>query len=257
MPGGSATKPGDIVTSMSGPDDRDPQHRRRRPPDPLRRASPTRASFKPRCVIDVATLTGACVVALGHVYTGLFSNDDDLAARAGRSGRARRSIRAWHLPLHEEYGEQLRSNFADFANIGRARRRRAASRRTSSSGSSTACRGRTSTSRASPGARTRTRARPADRCRCSSTSCSRSARAVTQVDFYIVETRLRGRAPQARLPDRRQGQRTRPARVHPRLTSDVEAQKLDELLWTFAQGSFIPHEIVRDEARRCCRRGPC
>jgi leucyl aminopeptidase len=73
--------------------------------------------FKPRCIIDVATLTGACVIAVGNVYTGLFSNDDDLADELLESGK--RSLDpAWRLPADAEYGETLKSNFADFANAG-------------------------------------------------------------------------------------------------------------------------------------------
>jgi leucyl aminopeptidase len=73
--------------------------------------------FKPRCLIDVATLTGACVVALGHVYTGLFSNDDKLATALLAAGERSLDL-AWRMPVHNEYGDSLRSNFADFANAG-------------------------------------------------------------------------------------------------------------------------------------------
>jgi leucyl aminopeptidase len=73
--------------------------------------------FKPRCVIDIATLTGACVIALGHIYTGVFSNNDDLAASLIAAGDRALDL-AWRMPVHEEYGESLRSNFADFANSG-------------------------------------------------------------------------------------------------------------------------------------------
>jgi leucyl aminopeptidase len=74
-------------------------------------------SFKPEAVIDIATLTGACVVALGHVNTGLFTEDDGLAQsliQAGRDGLDP----VWRLPLEEEYQEQLKSPFADMANVG-------------------------------------------------------------------------------------------------------------------------------------------
>ena len=75
------------------------------------------ARFKPRCLVDVATLTGACVIAVGHLYTGLFSNDEALTSSLLAAGR--RSLDpAWHLPADEEYGDLLRSNFADFANVG-------------------------------------------------------------------------------------------------------------------------------------------
>jgi leucyl aminopeptidase len=72
--------------------------------------------FKPSVVVDVATLTGACVVALGSHLSGLFSNDDELANELLEAG-ARADDRAWHLPVMDEYGEQLKSNFADFANV--------------------------------------------------------------------------------------------------------------------------------------------
>jgi leucyl aminopeptidase len=68
-------------------------------------------------VIDIATLTGACVIALGHVASGLFANDDALA-REVVSAADTAHDRVWHLPLWDDYQEQLKSNFADFANIG-------------------------------------------------------------------------------------------------------------------------------------------
>ena len=116
MPGGRATRPGDIVKSMSGQTveilNTDAEGRLI-----LCDAITYARRFKPRCVIDVATLTGACVVALGHVYAGLFSNDDELANALVRAGE--RSLDpAWRMPVHEDYGESLRSNFADFANSG-------------------------------------------------------------------------------------------------------------------------------------------
>jgi len=68
-------------------------------------------------VIDIATLTGACVIALGHVTSGLFANDDKLAQEVLAAGQTSWD-RAWHMPVWEDYQEQLRSNFADMANIG-------------------------------------------------------------------------------------------------------------------------------------------
>jgi len=116
MPGGRATRPGDIVKTLSGQTveiiNTDAEGRLI-----LCDAITYAKRFKPRCIIDVATLTGACVVALGHVYTGLFCNDEPLAKELLEA--ADRSLDlAWRLPLHEEYGESLRSNFADFANSG-------------------------------------------------------------------------------------------------------------------------------------------
>lgn len=73
--------------------------------------------FNPDCVVDVATLTGACVIALGSVASGLYANDDKLAdellACANDTGG-----KAWRMPLWDEYQEQLRSNFADMSNLG-------------------------------------------------------------------------------------------------------------------------------------------
>jgi leucyl aminopeptidase len=116
MPGGSASKPGDIVTSMSGQTieilNTDAEGRLI-----LCDALTYSERFDPACVIDVATLTGACVVALGHVSTGLFANDDDLASELLEAGRSSYD-RAWQMPLFEDYQEQLKSNFADMANIG-------------------------------------------------------------------------------------------------------------------------------------------
>ncbi len=116
MPGGRATKPGDIVTSMSGQTveilNTDAEGRLI-----LCDALTYAERFEPAAVIDIATLTGACVIALGHVVSGLFANDDSLAREVQAAGE-HAGDGAWHLPLHDEYQEQLRSNFADFANIG-------------------------------------------------------------------------------------------------------------------------------------------
>jgi leucyl aminopeptidase len=117
MPGSRATRPGDIVTSMSGQTieilNTDAEGRLILA-DALTYSQRT---FKPRLVIDVATLTGACVVALGPVYTGVFTADDGLAEKVIAAGHRALDL-AWRMPLDEEYGESLRSNFADFANSG-------------------------------------------------------------------------------------------------------------------------------------------
>ena len=116
MPGGSATKPGDIVTTMSGQTveilNTDAEGRLI-----LCDALTYAERYEPSAVIDIATLTGACVIALGHVVSGLFSNDDALGRQLLAAGDDAWD-RAWQLPLHEDYQEQLKSNFADFANIG-------------------------------------------------------------------------------------------------------------------------------------------
>jgi leucyl aminopeptidase len=116
MPGGGATKPGDVVTSMSGQTievlNTDAEGRL-----VLCDALTYAERFKPECVIDVATLTGACVVALGRIPSGLLANDDELAAELIRRG-TESGDRAWQLPLWDEYQDLLKSNFADMGNIG-------------------------------------------------------------------------------------------------------------------------------------------
>jgi leucyl aminopeptidase len=115
MPSGHATKPGDIVKSMSGQTvevlNTDAEGRLI-----LCDAITYARRFKPEVVIDIATLTGACVVALGNHFSGLFSNDEELSAALDQAGR-RADDRAWPMPMSEEYTEQLKSNFADFANV--------------------------------------------------------------------------------------------------------------------------------------------
>ncbi len=115
MPSGRATKPGDIVKSMSGQTievlNTDAEGRLI-----LCDALTYSRRYKPKAVVDIATLTGACVIALGAHYSGLFSNDDGLAGELGAAGR-RADDGAWHMPIAEEYTEQLKSNFADLANV--------------------------------------------------------------------------------------------------------------------------------------------
>jgi leucyl aminopeptidase len=116
MPGGQASRPGDVVTSMSGQTveilNTDAEGRLI-----LCDALTYAARYQPEAVVDVATLTGACVIALGHVATGLFANDQKLADQI-REAAEDAWDRVWQMPLWEDYQEQLRSNFADFANIG-------------------------------------------------------------------------------------------------------------------------------------------
>ena len=115
MPGGRAIKPGDIVTSADGQTveilNTDAEGRL-----VLSDALNYARRYRPAAVIDIATLTGACVVALGMHHTGIMANDDALAQELVASGR-RADDRAWQLPLTEEYGEQLKTNFADVANV--------------------------------------------------------------------------------------------------------------------------------------------
>jgi leucyl aminopeptidase len=116
MPGGHATKPGDVVKTLSGQTveilNTDAEGRLI-----LCDAITYAERFKPDVLLNIATLTGACVIALGHVATGLFANDDKLAEEI-RAAADDAWDRVWQMPLWEDYQEQLRSNFADFANIG-------------------------------------------------------------------------------------------------------------------------------------------
>jgi len=116
MPSGRATRPGDIVTSMSGQTieilNTDAEGRLI-----LCDALTYSKKFDPDTVIDIATLTGACVIALGHVASGMFSNDDKLARELLTAGEQSHD-RAWQLPLWEDYQSLLDSNFADMQNIG-------------------------------------------------------------------------------------------------------------------------------------------
>jgi leucyl aminopeptidase len=116
MPSGKATKPGDIVRSMSGQTievlNTDAEGRLI-----LCDALTYSRRFKPAAIIDVATLTGACVVALGAHRTAIMSNSDDLRKEIYAAGE-RAGDRGWPMPLGDEYAAQLKSNFADMANIG-------------------------------------------------------------------------------------------------------------------------------------------
>ena len=116
MPSGTATRPGDIVTSMSGQTieilNTDAEGRLI-----LCDALTYAERFKPQTVIDLATLTGACVVALGHVHTGLFAREDELADEILSAGRYSMDT-CWRMPLDDAYQKQIKSPFADMANVG-------------------------------------------------------------------------------------------------------------------------------------------
>jgi leucyl aminopeptidase len=116
MPSGTATKPGDVVTSMSGQTieilNTDAEGRLI-----LCDALTYAERFEPKSVVDIATLTGACVIALGHVNTGLFTKDDRLAEALLKAGRDALDP-CWRMPLEEEYDEALKTHFADVANVG-------------------------------------------------------------------------------------------------------------------------------------------
>lgn len=115
LPSGTATRPGDIVKSMSGQTieilNTDAEGRLI-----LCDALTYARRFKPAAIIDVATLTGACVIALGHHRTAVMSNNDKLANNILDAGISA-DDRGWHMPIAVEYERQLKSNFADFANI--------------------------------------------------------------------------------------------------------------------------------------------
>jgi leucyl aminopeptidase len=116
MPSGRAVKPSDIVTTMSGQTveilNTDAEGRL-----VLCDCITYSRRYKPATVVDVATLTGACIVALGNQISGLMSNTPSLAQELESAG-LRADDRAWRLPIGEEYLDQLKSNFADIANIG-------------------------------------------------------------------------------------------------------------------------------------------
>jgi leucyl aminopeptidase len=116
MPDGKAVKPGDVVTSMSGQTienlNTDAEGRLI-----LCDALTYAERFKPHAVVDIATLTGACVIALGHVRSGMFATDDTLAQALQTAGDAALDP-CWRMPLDDEYAESLKSNFADVANVG-------------------------------------------------------------------------------------------------------------------------------------------
>jgi leucyl aminopeptidase len=116
LPDGNAVKPADIVTSMSGQTveilNTDAEGRLI-----LCDALTYAQRFKPAAIVDIATLTGACVVALGGVVSGLLGNNESLIKELWHAGETA-GDRAWQLPLYEEYQDALKSNFADFANVG-------------------------------------------------------------------------------------------------------------------------------------------
>ena len=117
MPDGNAIKPGDVVTSMSGQTieilNTDAEGRL-----VLCDVLTYAARFKPTVLVDIATLTGACVIALGGVRSGLFASDDALAQALLEAGDVSQDL-CWRLPLDEDYAEGLKSNFADVANVAR------------------------------------------------------------------------------------------------------------------------------------------
>lgn len=116
MPSGTASRPGDVVTSMSGQTieilNTDAEGRLI-----LCDALTYTERFKPAVVVDIATLTGACIIALGGINTGLFTQDDELADELLAAGKKALDP-AWRMPLEDEYQEQIKTPFADMANTG-------------------------------------------------------------------------------------------------------------------------------------------
>ena len=116
MPDGLAVKPGDVVTSMSGQTieilNTDAEGRLI-----LCDALTYAERFKPRAVIDIATLTGACVIALGAIRSGMFATEDQLAQSLLQAGDDAMDL-CWRMPLDDDYADALKSNFADVANVG-------------------------------------------------------------------------------------------------------------------------------------------
>lgn len=120
MPGGNAQRPGDVVTTMSGQTaevlNTDAEGR-------LVLADAiwyAQEKFSPKCVIDIATLTGAIVVALGNTYAGCFANDDNLVRQLIEAGN-KVNEKLWRMPLHPDYDKMIKSDIADMANIGSER----------------------------------------------------------------------------------------------------------------------------------------
>lgn len=116
MPSGKATRPGDIVTAMNGTTveilNTDAEGRL-----VLCDTLTYVQQYNPKVIIDMATLTGACIIALGHVRTGLYSNDEDVIFDLEQASEDAHD-RVWHMPLDDDYQEQLKSHFADVQNIG-------------------------------------------------------------------------------------------------------------------------------------------
>ena len=116
MPDGRAVKPGDVVTSMSGQTieilNTDAEGRL-----VLCDALTYAERFKPAAVIDIATLTGACMIALGGVHSGLFASDDALAQGLLQAGTESGDT-CWRMPLDDDYAEGLKTRYADVANVG-------------------------------------------------------------------------------------------------------------------------------------------
>ncbi len=234
MPGGDASRPGDIVTTMSGQTveilNTDAEGRLI-----LCDALTYAERFKPESIVDMATLTGACVIALGNVVSGLFGNNERLVQSLKQAGE-KADDRAWQLPLYDEYQEGLKSNFADFANIagregGAITAASFLARFTKNMQwahldiAGTAWKG--------GGEKGATDGR----CLC---WCSTSSTAgMTQVDFYILDEKApRSRALFAcRLTEKAF---SLGHRVYVHAGTEGAARELDDLMWTFQSAASCP-----------------
>ena len=243
MPSGTATKPGDIVKSMSGQTievlNTDAEGRLI-----LCDALTYSRRFKPAAIIDVATLTGACVVALGHHRSGVMSNNDELREEIVAAGEAAED-RGWPMPLGEEYAQQLKSNFADMANIGGR-----------DGGAITAgcflgkftdgmnwahldIAG-TAWKSAQRKVLRPTRADAVELLLAAAAPCPD-----TDGTSRLLRSRQQATsiAHMLRLQAGRKGVATGEHRAHS-CRDRADAERLDELLWTFRDGSFVPHDIA-------------
>ncbi len=120
MPSGTAQRPGDVVTSMSGQTieviNTDAEGR-------LVLADAlwyVQKNYNPQAIVDLATLTGAIIIALGHEYAGMFANNDELAAKLTAAGE-KTGEKVWRLPLGENYNKEINSDIADMKNVGSGR----------------------------------------------------------------------------------------------------------------------------------------
>ena len=254
MPDGNAQRPGDIVTSMSGQTieiiNTDAEGRLVLA-DVLWYAA---KRFKPKFMVDLATLTGAIIVALGQEYAGLFSNDDELAERLTKAGEATGEL-VWRMPLGPDYDKMIDSKFADMKNTGgRAGAARSPRRNSCSVSSPTRRRGRISTSPAPPS----TRARPtstragarAGACGCSTgwwriitrSSSWLGATRMTEILFY----HLQGQKLEGVLPPLLEKSLERGWRVVVQGASEERIEALDAHLWTYRDDGFLPHGTWRE-----------
>ncbi len=244
MPSGGATRPGDIVTTMSGQTveilNTDAEGRL-----VLCDALTYAERFKPQSVIDIATLTGACIVALGSNTSGLMGNNEALVRQLLKAGEFA-DDRAWQLPLFDEYQEQLDSPFADIANIGGAEGRHhhrrllpLALRQEIPLGAPGHRRHRLDQRR--QGQR---RHRPPGSV---VDPVPAGTGQVTRVDFYVIPSADPSARLQVacRLAEKawRQGMQ-----VYLHCADEAQRSELDGRLWSFRGEAFIPHSLAEEDA---------